>query len=388
MGNLVGKIVLTGGPCAGKTTALSRIEEYLTERGYRVFIVSESATEMIKGGIRPFGDNAFDMIKFQDLILKYQISKEEIYDDAIKYLSDDEKCVIIYDRGLMDNKAYITDQQFSNLLKKMNLNEIDLLDRYDMVIHLVTAADGCSQYYTLENNEARSESIEEAIELDRKTLNTWIGHNNLVVIDNSTNFEEKINRVIDNIKEVVKFPYSTKYQRKYKVDLNNSSLDFLDDKGVTKIDITQTYLGSIENNEGYEKRLRKRNLNGEDSYYFTVKKNDELGVNKIITDKKIKESDYIDLLNLHDNRYEIKKTRYTFVYKKQYFTLDIFENGDAILEINQTSAKKNVNLPPDLSVEEVTGIEKYNNYNIAYYNSEKQKIKDYKKDSKTIDKVQ
>lgn len=55
MGKIVGKIVLTGGPCAGKTSALTKVEEELTEKGYKVFIVSESATELIRGGIKPFG---------------------------------------------------------------------------------------------------------------------------------------------------------------------------------------------------------------------------------------------------------------------------------------------------------------------------------------------
>lgn len=71
MAELIGKIVLTGGPCAGKTTALARIEEELTEKGYRVFIVSESATELIKGGIKPFGISSFDLLKFQELIFQY-----------------------------------------------------------------------------------------------------------------------------------------------------------------------------------------------------------------------------------------------------------------------------------------------------------------------------
>ena len=47
----IAKIVITGGPCAGKTTALARIEQDLSEKGYHVFIVGESATELIKGGI-------------------------------------------------------------------------------------------------------------------------------------------------------------------------------------------------------------------------------------------------------------------------------------------------------------------------------------------------
>ena len=35
----VKKIVLTGGPCAGKTTALQQIEREFTEKGYHVLIV-------------------------------------------------------------------------------------------------------------------------------------------------------------------------------------------------------------------------------------------------------------------------------------------------------------------------------------------------------------
>ena len=48
MGNLIAKIVLTGGPCAGKTTTISRIEEHLIDRGYHVLVLNECATETIK----------------------------------------------------------------------------------------------------------------------------------------------------------------------------------------------------------------------------------------------------------------------------------------------------------------------------------------------------
>ena len=61
MGVLVAKIVLTGGPCAGKTTTISRIEEHLNEKGYHVLVLNECATELIKGGIRPFGENALSV---------------------------------------------------------------------------------------------------------------------------------------------------------------------------------------------------------------------------------------------------------------------------------------------------------------------------------------
>ena len=99
---LVGKICLTGGPCAGKTTALSAIEENLQEQGYNVLIVPESATELIKGGIRPFGKKSVDFLLFQNLIMNYQLNKERIYEEAANSLEG--KTVIIYDRGVMDNK--------------------------------------------------------------------------------------------------------------------------------------------------------------------------------------------------------------------------------------------------------------------------------------------
>jgi signal recognition particle GTPase len=44
------RICLTGGPCAGKTTAMNTLFLRLQESGYRVFIVPEAATMLNKGG--------------------------------------------------------------------------------------------------------------------------------------------------------------------------------------------------------------------------------------------------------------------------------------------------------------------------------------------------
>ena len=69
---MVKKIVLTGGPCAGKTTALAKIEQDLISLGYKVFVVGESATELIKSGVRPFGDKCLNLVEFQKIIMLYQ----------------------------------------------------------------------------------------------------------------------------------------------------------------------------------------------------------------------------------------------------------------------------------------------------------------------------
>ena len=199
MGKVVSKIVLTGGPCAGKTSALNKIEKELSEKGYRVFVVPESATEIINGGIRPFGNKAVDYLKFQELIITYQVYKDKMYEAAALSLPEEEQCIIIYDRGVIDNKAYIGQELFTRLLDDSRFDEIELLENYDMVIHLVTAANGALEHYTKANNEARSETPEEAIELDKRTLEAWLSHKKLEVIDNSTNFELKLERTINVI---------------------------------------------------------------------------------------------------------------------------------------------------------------------------------------------
>lgn len=367
---MVKKIVLTGGPCAGKTTALSNIEETLTEKGYIVLIVGESATELIKGGIKVTN---VGLMNFQKLILKHQLQKEKVYDEATKFIPRSKKVVIIYDRGLIDNKAYIGQNKFNKLLNELNLNEIDLMDRYDMVIHLVTAADGKEEYYTLENNNARSESASEACELDKKTINAWLGHNNLKIIDNSTNFEDKINRTLDTINNLLGEPTSLRYQRKFLVDLNKSKFEFNEDNS-TKIDIVQTYLG----NYNYEKRLRKRIYNGETSYFLTVQLPKNNSSKRVITNQKINEKDYEKIYMFDNNKYEINKTRYTFTKDKQYFKLDVFNDIEnfAILEIDVKDENEMINIPNNIKViKEVSNDKNYDNYNIAKSNNLKVKTK-------------
>ena len=44
------RICLTGGPCAGKTTAIAKLQRLLQNTGFRVFTVPEAATLLMKSG--------------------------------------------------------------------------------------------------------------------------------------------------------------------------------------------------------------------------------------------------------------------------------------------------------------------------------------------------
>ena len=192
------RIVLTGGPAAGKTTLISRIlKEFRQEDGWKVITIPETATELISGfGIRPFG-NCVSMEDFQYFVIEDQLHKERLALKGAEMVPED-KVLIIYDRAVLDDKAYISDAQFAKTLAHFGKTEQEVLAGYDAVLHLVTCAKGAEFAYNY-GNAARYETVEVAREKDDLTLRAWSTHPAVYVIDNSVNFEDKIDRAIAQI---------------------------------------------------------------------------------------------------------------------------------------------------------------------------------------------
>lgn len=194
-------VAVTGGPCGGKSSFLSYIDQQLTQRGYRVLQIAESATELILSGIKPFG-GCLSMYEFQTFVFPTQFFKEDLCRRAAEMVPE-EKVVIVCDRGIPDNSAYVSPEEYTALLAMFGKTEAEVLNSYDIVIHLVTTADGAEQAYTLSNNTARTETLEQAREMDGRTLHAWSKHPHLRVIDNSTNFEEKMARAAKAILDLL-----------------------------------------------------------------------------------------------------------------------------------------------------------------------------------------
>lgn len=358
MGNCK-KIVLTGGPCAGKTTAIQRIVQEFTEKGFNVLVINEAATELINGGIRPFGANAIDMVEFQNYVLDLQIAKEVLYERVLRNYNQDT--IILCDRGIMDNRAYITDEDFKLLLKKRNLNELDVMASYDLVIHLVTAADGAEEFYTLANNSARTETPAQAILADRKTMDSWLGHKKIEIIDNSKTFDDKIHNVIKTIYQELGEPYPIQKQYKFLVD--SIDLDKLKDKKLVKLELEQFF---TDGNNDANTMLRKTTKDGNSSYSSTIKKDTLDPSERITTCHKISDKEYNDALSKCLDK-PIRKCRYCFTYNKQYYRLDVFEEpaGLAILEMELTNKGKEVVIPDFIKINrDITNDIEYRNVNL------------------------
>ena len=69
------KLVLTGGPCGGKTTGQARLSTFFENLGWKVYRVPETATVLLGGGVN-----------FADLPEYAQIEFQVAYDIALVYL--------------------------------------------------------------------------------------------------------------------------------------------------------------------------------------------------------------------------------------------------------------------------------------------------------------
>ena len=354
------KIVLTGGPCAGKTTAMNWIQNFFQKQGYKIIFVPETATELITSGLTPW--EAKTPSDFESVLFDIQLAKEKFYEEGVKKLPN-EKILMVCDRGILDNKAYMSKRDFDYLLKSKKLSEVKLRDSYDAVFHLVTAAKGAKKYYNLDN-AARTETVEEAAKLDDSLIASWTGHPHFRIIDNSTDFETKMKRLLKEISNVLGEPEPYEIERKFLIEMPD--LNYLESlPNCEKVQIVQTYLKSEDNEE-----IRIRQRGGESGFtYSKTKKIEVSSTKRIEKEERLSQDEYIqELLNADSEKGQIIKDRYCLVYNNQYFEIDIypFWKDKAIVEIELDSENQKIDLPPFINlIDEVTDNFKYRNSEIA-----------------------
>ena len=355
------KIVITGGPCAGKTTAMSWIQSNFTKLGYRVLFVPETATELITGGVAPWtcGSNT----DYQKCQMKLQLEKEKIFAQGAASMPV-EKVLMVCDRGALDNKAYMTDLEFACVLEALGCNEVELRDSYDAVFHLVTAAKGAEQFYTTANNAARTETVEQAAALDDKLIAAWTGHPHLRIIDNATDFEDKLKRLMAEISAFLGEPEPYEIERKFLIEYPDiAELEKL--PNCQRVEIIQTYLTAPE---GEESRVRQRGIDGNYIYFQTTKKK-VTDLKRVEVERRLSQEEYLRLLMEADPACRpIRKTRYCLTYDNQYFEIDVypFWKDKAILEIELATETTQVRFPKKIRViREVTEDDAYKNASLA-----------------------
>lgn len=186
------KILITGGACAGKTTVLNVIKDYLEEKGYNVNIIEEVPTKLINESIT---SEKVGKMEFQELIIKTQIENEKNcnYDG-----------VIIFDGSPIDSMKFINREEFDKFVKKYNTNFEEIINGYDGIIFLETVAKDYPELYSNENNKARLTDVNAAVDRNDKLFNIYNNNSKVYLIKPDKDIEVKKKKIIEVVESIIK----------------------------------------------------------------------------------------------------------------------------------------------------------------------------------------
>lgn len=173
------KIVLSGGPCSGKSTLIAELRSQFPE----LTIMPEMATLVISQvGIKP---DSLSLQDFQKTIFRAQQIFE--WSSAQMALTKGSRALIV-DRGTMDNASYLPGgiPEFERLMGTTKKCEYE---KYGLVLFLDMPP---REIYNKqrENNPARTESYDDALPLSQRTKQVWQDHPHFVIVKGQT-WEEK-----------------------------------------------------------------------------------------------------------------------------------------------------------------------------------------------------
>lgn len=173
------RIVLTGGPGGGKTTAA---DLFRREIGERVVVVPEAATLLFSGGF-PRVSEAHATRAAQRTIYHVQRNLEDV--QSVRFPDR----ILLCDRGTIDGAAYWPDEP-SEFFAAVGTTEAAELARYDAVIFFESAAVGGMGIEG--GNPVRIESDAQAVELDHRLRKLWMKHPKFVIVRHNPSFFKKI----------------------------------------------------------------------------------------------------------------------------------------------------------------------------------------------------
>lgn len=185
------RIVLTGGPGGGKTTAA---DLFRRELGDRVVVVPEAATLLFSGGF-PRTNEPLAVRAAQCAIFHVQRNLEDVQSALFP------NRILLCDRGTIDGAAYWPGEP-EDFFRLQGTTLMKELERYDAVIFFETAAAGGMSI--LEGgNPTRIETNDAAVAVDQRLRTLWSAHARFVMVPHNPSFFKKITFGLASIESIV-----------------------------------------------------------------------------------------------------------------------------------------------------------------------------------------
>jgi predicted ATPase len=179
------RIVLTGGPGAGKTAVLEVMRIAMCKR---IVVLPESAGIIFRGGF-PRGESVAARRHAQRAIYYVQ---RELEAEGLTH----EAPVVMCDRGTIDGLAYWPGPE--DLWSSVGSSLEAELARYHAVIHLRTPAIDAGYNH---DNPLRIETAEQAAIIDARIAQVWARHPRRFEVPATADFFAKVIRAIEIIEE-------------------------------------------------------------------------------------------------------------------------------------------------------------------------------------------
>lgn len=113
-------VVLTGGPCGGKTSSERQLSATLADAGFDVYFAPEVPSILIRGGAAYPGlapENSQQLLAFEKGIIELQMQVEDSFLAVAR--STGRPSVVVLDRGLLDIPAYLPRKNWLEMLSQM-----------------------------------------------------------------------------------------------------------------------------------------------------------------------------------------------------------------------------------------------------------------------------
>lgn len=195
-------IVLTGGPCAGKSALIANLPPLIEARlGWHVITVPETVAWMGSNGMRR--EDFQDIITFQSVQTAIQASHEDDAMEAAMAMGGGNVLVLM-DRAILDAAAYLTDDGYRRVLAANGMTDEQVMRRYDVVIFLHSVACGHERLYHARGNAMRLErDASDAARADVRTLRAYAAHPHVIEIADTETIGEKTERAMEAVATVL-----------------------------------------------------------------------------------------------------------------------------------------------------------------------------------------
>lgn len=326
----VHKVLLTGGPCGGKTTSINQLKQALSDK-HDVYVVSELGEFMAKVGVT-FESMSETMPEYTKNFWASQVGMQISREDNLRFFfgKGGRDIILLCDRGIWDCFAFGPDHlRIEYLSESKNSRQLLLEDRYDLVVVMVSSAFGIPEIYGLDNNILRTENLQQAIDLEKRMLDIYSGHPNMFIVDNFVkNIGLKIERVCKGVSRFIAQENPLMTIHKLKIP-SKKCMDRIMDRipSLKRYVVTEKHTFLVPSQEDSHAKLVKRSFNDGhevmEVHWLVIKPNTS-GRNRRI---KIEGSFYESRLAAQNSAHhcEVRKTITTFIDLRESGVHNIWE---------------------------------------------------------------